>query len=106
MAVIVFIGHARPMATPGRNRIEMFNDIFIVISMYHFFVFTEFVPKPQNRYYLGYSCCICVLLNILGNLGLLLFDTFSKVTFQIKYRRLKKKLSKNLGLILTKFIPK
>jgi hypothetical protein len=76
--ILIFIELQRPFKTKARNRLELFNEVFIIIIMYHFFIFTDFVPDSMAKYKMGYSCCVLLLVNIVGNLTPLVWDSLQK----------------------------
>ena len=94
-AILIFVGHQRPLISKLRNKTEIFNEVLIIIIMYHFFVFTDFVLDARVKYTVGYSCCGFLLLNIVGNLTLLTRDSILKA---LKHQRAtrKRKMEKML----------
>ena len=47
---------------------EIFNEIVIIILIYHCLCFTDYLPDVFARYNVGYSCCVVLLINILVNI--------------------------------------
>ena len=43
---------------------EFFNEIVLMLVMYHMLCFSPFVPAIEIRYYIGYSCCLIVSLHL------------------------------------------
>ena len=46
---------------------EYFNEACILLSMYHYFLFTDFVADPAMRYTMGEALLYITLFNILVN---------------------------------------
>lgn len=44
--VIVYIQHVKPFELPFMNKLEVFNEVCIIIAAYHLILFTEFVDDP------------------------------------------------------------
>ena len=76
-----------PYALTFRSRLEFWNEVCIVICIYHYFCFTDYVPNPETRYMIGTSL-ICVTLTCLAlNAVLLVFFTLKNV--KLSYLRLR-----------------
>ena len=98
LAVIIF-GYISAYRLPRDRRIEYFNEITIMMCVYHLFVFTDFVDDPVIRYYVGFSLIGVTCLNIVGNVGVLLSVTLKMLIFKLKKycynRRNKRIINKN-----------
>ena len=68
IAIIIFIGQEEPLANKMSNRIDIYNNYFIVVVGYCLLCFTDFVPDPQARYTIGYGLIIITLGNVIVNL--------------------------------------
>ena len=55
IAVVMLLALRRPFVSSRRNKVEMLEECAIMITMYHIFCFTEFIPDPKVRLYVGYS---------------------------------------------------
>ena len=86
-AILIYLGNYRPLCPRSRNYIEMANEVFIFLIMYHFAIFSDFVPEADTRYTMGYSCFVIIGLKISFNLSLLLTDTIQKMVVKYKQRR-------------------
>lgn len=73
-AIVILIGLTQPMNPKSRNKTEIFNEICVIIVIYHCICFTDFLPDANFRYNVGYSCCLCLIFNIIGNVSYLLRD--------------------------------
>lgn len=56
---VMFYQSCRPHDTPLRNRLEVFNEIMLMLTMYHLIVFSEFNLNVDMQYYAGYSFAGC-----------------------------------------------
>jgi len=72
------------MQTPLSNSIEYFNETAILIAVYHYFSFTDFVIDPTTRYTAGYSLIFCTLFIVFVNIFLLLNASVTKVILKLK----------------------
>lgn len=64
----IFIIHAKPYESRGANRVEVFNEVTILLVALHLYTFTEFVPYAELQTYSGYSLICVVLINVLYHL--------------------------------------
>ena len=46
----------------------MFNDVKLIVLLYHVICFSMFVSDPEVKYYIGFSCSATIILGILTNL--------------------------------------
>jgi hypothetical protein len=83
LAVIIF-GYISAHKFPRDRRIEYFNEVTIMMCVYHLFVFTDFVDDPVTRYYVGFSLIGVSCLNIIGNVSVMLWVTCKLLVFRVK----------------------
>lgn len=58
----------KPFESPLLNKMEIFNEISIIVAAYHLPLFTEFVDDQMTHYFAGWSLILLVILNITVNL--------------------------------------
>jgi hypothetical protein len=51
---------------------ELFNETIITLITYSIMCFTDFVPKPNNRYELGYVSIALICIHFVVNISILL----------------------------------
>ena len=62
----------KPMDSKAMNMMEFINDLFVLITAYWFFLFTELIPDVEDRYELG-NMYKFVLFTIVSIDGLIVF---------------------------------
>ena len=90
IAVVMLVALRQPFKSPMRNMVEILEECAIMITMYHIFCFTEFVPDPIVKHYIGYSLVACILLHMIVYLSVSLFFWMRKkirVLMIIHYKR-------------------
>jgi hypothetical protein len=92
--VIILIGYSAPMALPINRRLEYFNEATILACIYHYYIFTSFVPNPETRYLVGWSLIGFATLNVLVNLFFLLLATYETLKLNVKMCRQKCRIRK------------
>ncbi len=84
MLAVIIYGYISAHKFPRDRRMEYFNEVTIMMCVYHLFVFTDFVDDPFTRYYAGFSLIGVTCLNIVGNVAVLLTVTLKLVYFNLK----------------------
>lgn len=59
---MILIGVQKPFK--HSNVAEMGHEVVIILIMYHMFCFTEFVPDPKVRSWIGYSVILITALHL------------------------------------------
>ena len=79
----------------SRNRSELLNEEFTYLIMYCVFVFTDFVPSVEVKFFLGYLFSGFILIHLVLNIGLICTRNFTLTTRRfILKKALKKSLEK------------
>ena len=63
---------------------EFFNETVIMLVMYAIFCFSDFVPDPETKSYIGLYCCAIVSLHLLVNLYLLVKEVVHENLHQLR----------------------
>ena len=83
-AQIIMIGHVKPF-TGGvpQNRLEIFNECMLMLVMYTFMCFTDFVPDLETQYQVGYVSCGLVIFQLLVCLGIMFVESFRLIRLNV-----------------------
>ena len=73
---------------------DMFNEVKLIMIMYHMLLFTMFVPDPETRFLIGYSCFVLVILGICINMMQLIVDPIKSMKRNCRLRYHKKRMNK------------
>lgn len=63
IVVIILFGYSNVYFIPKDRRLEFFNEATILLCLYHFYLFTDFVPDAEARYTMGYSLIVATCFN-------------------------------------------
>lgn len=88
--LIIYVGFIKPFKIPFMNKLELFNEVTILVITYHLLLFTNFNPDPITQYYVGYSIMGVTLFNILGNISIILIQGIYGI--KLAYLKLKRKI--------------
>jgi len=50
---------------------DYFNEVKLILIMYHILTFTAFVPDPETKHNIGYSCAAILIIGIVVNMSML-----------------------------------
>jgi len=79
MAVILVFGFSNVYFLPYDRRLEFFNESTIMLCVYHCYLFTDYVPRPEDRYSMGFSMIGCTVFNFAVNGYLILSDQIKQI---------------------------
>ena len=79
-----------PYTTKYEQRMEIANEFIILMVLYVYMCFSDFVPLPETKFMLGFVCCAVVVLHMLFNLGVIMYVNVTDVREKLSTRRLKK----------------
>jgi hypothetical protein len=77
--VIIYNKLARPFEDPKLNKLEIFNELCIMVSAYHLFLFTPFVEDSAFQYKIGWSMIGVTVLNIVVNFAIMAQTSFRQL---------------------------
>ena len=79
------------------NRIDLFNEFFILVISLHMIVFTDFVLDPEIQFTVGFSMIGLTIFNFATNLLLLFYSGFLEMKHDFIVKRHKKNYEKMLA---------
>jgi hypothetical protein len=100
LLVYIYNIHARPFEEPDLNRLEIFNEITILISAYHLLAFTDWIPDSEEYSHIhenfGISMLTFTAINVIVNTSIMFVKTVKKLRMNcrrmmIKYQMWKKR---------------
>ena len=85
MTILLFITgnqlHSKYLESPFMNRIELMNEVTILLLTYGQLHFTDYMTEPETRNLVGYIYIVVVLTNVGTHLIFLIRDTCTKGKF-------------------------
>lgn len=73
IVLIIVGGLTNPLKTRYESNMFYFNEVKLIFIMYHIVCFTDFIPDPETRFLVGYSCILFIL-------GGLVINSYSLIT--------------------------
>lgn len=84
---IIYYADSQPHVIKERVLIEIFNEWWIMIMVYHMIAFSEFVMDPWTQFVMGYSFVINIAFVIFVNLAIIALKQIKKYQERRKVRR-------------------
>ena len=69
---IIYYEGQRPHKVRGRQMLEIFNEVLIMMAIYHMFLFTQFNFNLDLQFFMGYSLVGLVGLLVVVNIGVMI----------------------------------
>lgn len=54
------------------NKMELANEFIILLVLYVYVCFSDFVPSVETKFMLGFVCCGIVTLHMMFNIGMIM----------------------------------
>ena len=96
--IIMYQGMVRPYDLKMQNRLEMFNEVMIMLNCYFLFLFSEFLPDPEVRYQMGWVNIGMLSIMILVNTTIIIFNKCKSMYKFAKLNKIKRKNMKKAKL--------
>lgn len=84
LASLILVGFYDAFLVKKATYNEYFNESIIMLSLYTFMCFTDFVADPVMQLYIGYASCLLVLAHLGFNLTIMLGSTLYSLVLKIK----------------------
>lgn len=81
------------------NFLEIFNEGCLMLCSYHCLAFTDYVDEIETKYLIGYSAFFLAGINILTNIGNLLFEIIKSLKRTYSKCRKNKSVRKGVYLV-------
>ena len=76
----------RPMVDNFSNRIELFNELFVLLSNYFIIILSDFVPQIEFRYQLGMQIVYMIGIVFISNIALVLYQLLYMLYFNYRHK--------------------
>ena len=96
LLMMITSGTIEPVTEVVGNKMELFNEAFVLLTTYHLYQFTEFMTDLQNRSYVGKSLMILIIVNVLINIGVTVSQTSALAARKLKLRYLRWRQNKRI----------
>ena len=90
MTLIVLVGFSHARNSTVDRRIDYFNEVRLMLILYHMLTYTAFVQDAESKFTIGYSCAFVILAGLVINMSLLLIVPIKSAKRKLKLRTAKK----------------
>ena len=87
--MISYVAYCRPYKDKFMNYCDIFNEYTVVLTTYHLFTFTSWVPDEDTRFTMGKSMIYVIIANVAFNFKILIFAEVKYIMATYKLWRLK-----------------
>ena len=101
--LVIIAGHIKSRRTKFDSRMDMFNEVKLIIIMYNLMLFSLLVQDPLLKYKIGYSCATCVTLGLAINLSIIFVEPVRQAKRSCRIRIAKKQMKKRIKIDKPRF---
>lgn len=94
--IIIANGHIKAKTSKFDQRMEAFNEVKLLLLMYHMLCFTELGPDPETKYTIGYSCSATLILGTAVNMIMMIVTPIKSLILYCKICKHKRRARKSL----------
>ena len=91
---VCFKIHLSPYRSKVAGFMEKFNDLFVLTCAYYPYLFTDLIPSPEDKYFIGWFYDGTVGTLIAANLSVMVKTAFHGIIIKIKEKIIKAKTKK------------
>ena len=84
LALLTYIIMWQPMESRLFNNLAVFNELMLLLFGYQMYLFTDFIPVPETRYFFGKILLYLLYFNVAVNLVALAFEISGRAVKNIK----------------------
>lgn len=89
---IILIGMFEPYTSKYEHNMELFNESMILVILYIYMCFSDFIENPETKFTMGFVCCIVVSLHFIGNILIIIMVNIREIFRARKEARRAKKM--------------
>lgn len=83
---MIFYASNKPHVLPIRHFQEMMNEVFVMIALYHLFVFTPFNQDEASKFNGGFSFAVFIIIMISFNVAIMFIGSVRTVVMKLKWK--------------------
>ena len=89
-----YISWVRPFLSNRQNKMEIINEVTVLLASYHLFCFTEWIFDQLRRWEIGWSLVLLIGFNVTINITLLIYVAMKKAIQKVKTKLAKRRQKK------------
>lgn len=84
--ILIFYITQMPMENLITNLVQILNEVVVLVCTWYLFLFTPYVPDPQTRYFFGDMFLKIIALDVIVNIGILLYQIVDQIIKKIRMK--------------------
>ena len=94
LIALIILEYVRPLKSNAAHKNEIFNEIVMLLLLYTFISFTDWVPNLETKFKLGYVACGLIVLHLMINIFIMLTSSIKGAYKACRLRRHRNKHNK------------
>ncbi len=91
--MLMYLISVKPFKEPRLNKVEIFNELTVLVCVWHFPLFSDYILDVDIRYMAGWSIVLITCTNLIINIGIVTY--LSILEFKIRISKFCAKTKKN-----------
>ena len=87
---LLIVEYVRPFSSPSQRRMELFNEVLLILLLYTMMCFTPWISDVETKYQTGYLSCLLVAFHFVFNISIMLVASLRTLVTQCKVKVAKK----------------
>ena len=87
LIALFILEYVRPLKSNAAHKNEIFNEIVMILLLYTFMSFTDWVPNFETKFKLGYVACGLIVLHLMINIFIMLASSIKGAYKACRLRR-------------------
>ena len=96
---MIILEYVRPLKSSGALKNEIFNEIVMILLLYTFISFTDWVPNMETKFKLGYVACGLITLHLMINIFIMLTSSVKGCVNKCRLSSHRKKHNKERSIL-------
>ena len=90
-AMVIYFGFVWPFESKTITQLEIFNEIIAILLCYFMLTFTDWIPKPEIRYLMGWLFIGVICFHLGTHMSIMIYNTYTTAKLKAKEKYKKKK---------------
>ena len=97
IVIMITAGYTRARLSTFDRKMDIFNEIKLLMVTYHIMMFTPFVPDPETKWRIGYSCSAVIVIGTFINSTMVILAPFRLLKRSCKTKYAKRQAKKSIA---------
>ena len=99
LIALIILEYVKPLKSTAAHKNEIFNEVVMILILYTFISFTDWVPSLEAKFKLGYLSCGLIVLHLLINIFIMLTSSIKGAYKACRLSRHRRKHNKKREIL-------